>query len=196
MKETKEKHNDMTTDLVMEITGAKENKRVLSCIQCGTCTATCPMNNLFEESPRQIFLMVRNGMVDGVFNSITPWICASCYKCTINCPAGVKITDVMYKIKRLGIQNNRLPHTKDIRAFYGSFLGLIRKYGRSYEAGLMIKYFLFNHPVDLLKRIPVGMQMFFAGTMPLFPHRIKDSKGFKKMLEHASKYDFEVVGKN
>jgi heterodisulfide reductase subunit C len=88
-------------NFINEIISTPEGQRVLSCIQCGTCTATCPVNKIFEHSPRQIFLMLRNGMKKEVLNDLTPWVCASCYKCTVNCPAQIKITEVMYKPKKL-----------------------------------------------------------------------------------------------
>ena len=56
-----------------EIISTGEGKRVLSCIQCGTCTASCPVNKIFEHSPRQIFLMVRNGMKKEGTSDLTPW---------------------------------------------------------------------------------------------------------------------------
>jgi quinone-modifying oxidoreductase, subunit QmoC len=67
-------------EFTKEITSTSEGKRILSCIQCGTCTASCPVNKIFEHSPRQIFLMVRNGMKKEALSDLTPWICASCYK--------------------------------------------------------------------------------------------------------------------
>jgi Fe-S oxidoreductase len=31
-----------------------------------------------------------------VLSSYTSWLCASCYACTVECPKGIKITDIMY----------------------------------------------------------------------------------------------------
>ena len=35
--------------------------------------------------------------------SRTIWLCASCYACTTRCPAGIKITDIIYALKRLAM---------------------------------------------------------------------------------------------
>jgi heterodisulfide reductase subunit C len=162
-----------------------EGKRVLSCIQCGTCTATCPVNRVFEHSPRQIFLMLRNGMKNEVLSDMTPWVCASCYKCTVNCPAQIKITESMYKLKRMALKQNLVSKKSDTHKFYAAFLGGVKKYGRSYEIGTMMKYMLANQPVNLMKQIPVGMRMMAEGSMPLMPHQVKQKESFYKIVNKA-----------
>jgi len=172
-----------------EIVSTPEGKRVLSCIQCGTCTATCPVNKVSQRSPREIFLMIKNGMKQEVLSDLTPWVCASCYKCTVNCPAQIKITEVMYRLKRMSIQNNLTTKKTDANLFYSAFIGNVRKYGRSYEVGLMLKYMTFNHTLDLVKKMPLGMRMMMEGSMPLMPQKIKKLKEFNKIVNHALKME-------
>jgi heterodisulfide reductase subunit C len=162
-----------------------EGKRVLSCIQCGTCTATCPVQKVFEHSPRQLFLMVRNGQKNKVLSDMTPWVCASCFKCTVNCPAQIKITEVMYKLKRMAIQNDLVTKKSDTNLFYKAFMGGVKKYGRSYEMGLMLKYYTFNHPMALVKQMPLGMKMMLNGSMPVMPHKVAKRDSFQKIIAHA-----------
>ena len=47
----------------------------------------------------------------------------------------------------------------------------------------------FNHPVALIKKMPLGMQMMMAGAMPLMPHKIKKLKEFNKIVNHAIKLE-------
>jgi len=142
-----------------------------------------------DYAPRQIFAMIREGMKEKTLLSVTPWICASCYKCTINCPAQIKITEVMYKLKRMSIKNNIISKKSDANRFYSIFINQIIKYGRTYELGLTIKYLMFNHPVHLLKQIPHSLRMIISGYIPLFPHRIQNTKAFNKITEHAFALD-------
>jgi heterodisulfide reductase subunit C len=172
-----------------DITSTAEGERVLSCIQCGTCTATCPVNKVSEHSPREIFLMIKNGMKKEVLSDLTPWVCASCYKCTVNCPAQIKITEVMYSLKRKAIKNNIMTKRSDTNLFYNAFIGMVRKYGRGYEIGLMLKYMTFNHPMALVKQMPLGMRMMMQGAMPLLPHKIKKLDKFHKIVNHAIKLE-------
>lgn len=181
---------------IHEIISTSEGQRVLSCIQCGTCTATCPVSKVFGHSPRQIFLMLRNGMKKEVLSDVTPWVCASCYKCTVNCPAQIKITEVMYKLKRMSLQNNMVTKESDTNVFYAAFLNQVLKYGRSYEIGLMLKYLMLNHPVDLVKQMPLGMKMFMDGALPIFPHKIKKLNEFEKIVSHAIKLEEMDLLKN
>ncbi|MBU1718150.1 MAG: 4Fe-4S dicluster domain-containing protein [Bacteroidetes bacterium] len=182
-------------NFINEIISTVEGQRVLSCIQCGTCTATCPVNKVFGHSPRQIFLMVRNGMRQEVLSDLTPWVCASCYKCTVNCPAEIKITEVMYKLKRMSLQSKLVTKKSDTNLFYAAFLSQVLKYGRSHELGLMLKYMTFHHTLGLIKQMPLGMRMFMEGAMPVFPHKIKRLKEFEKIVSHAIKLEEKALSK-
>ena len=57
-----------------------------------------------DYGPREVIGAFRAGMIDKVVKSNTIWLCTSCYYCTVRCPAGIKITDLMYELKRLGMK--------------------------------------------------------------------------------------------
>jgi heterodisulfide reductase subunit C2 len=63
-----------------------------ACINCGTCTAICPMEiNLL---PRQLFRYVLIGAEQKVLESTaTIYSCLLCRMCEENCPAGVHIAE-------------------------------------------------------------------------------------------------------
>jgi len=62
-----------------------------ACINCGTCTALCPMEiNLL---PRHLFRFVLMGAEEKVRESTTYiFSCLLCKMCEDNCPGGVDIT--------------------------------------------------------------------------------------------------------
>ena len=177
------------TGFTRDIISSSEGARVLSCIQCGTCSATCPVFEAMDYPPRQIFALIREGMKDRVLLSITPWICASCYKCTVNCPAKINITEVMYRLKRLCIKEQILTKRTDTSRFYSIFFNQVRKSGRTYELGLMFKYMIFHHPLKLLQQMPHGISMMISGSLSLFPHRIRNAKVFYNVTDHALMLD-------
>ena len=188
MNETKEKIvNEASQDknFLNAMAQTPEGKRICSCLQCGTCSATCPLSGMMEYTPRHIFAMIRAGMKDKVLSSSTPWFCASCYKCMVDCPAQVKITEVMYKLKRMSLESDRVSKDVDIKAFYSNFMEMVCRYGRSYELGLMIKYMMLRHPFNLIKQIPLGLKMLKSGALPLLPHKVKNVRKFKKMVNRA-----------
>jgi len=74
--------------------------RIKRCIQCGTCTGSCPVSYAMDISPRQLIALFRAGELETIMKSRSIWICASCYACTTRCPSGIKITDIIYALKR------------------------------------------------------------------------------------------------
>lgn len=61
-----------------------------ACINCGTCTALCPME--IGMLPRQLFRFVLMGLEEKVLeNTENIYSCLLCRMCEDNCPAGVHI---------------------------------------------------------------------------------------------------------
>ena len=75
-------------------------QKLLTCIQCGTCSASCPAAELMDYAPRQLWQMIRLGMRELVMNSRTFWLCTQCYACQVRCPRGIEIAETM---RNLGV---------------------------------------------------------------------------------------------
>ena len=88
---------------VAEISG----QNVYRCMQCGTCSSVCPMNESMDLTPRQAVLMLQHGMVDEVTESKTPWVCASCHTCEVRCPRGLELPKVMEAVRQLVLRENQ-----------------------------------------------------------------------------------------
>lgn len=62
------------------------------CMNCGTCTALCPLG--LEILPRHLFRYALLGNREKVFGSAEPvFSCLLCRLCEANCPAGVHIAE-------------------------------------------------------------------------------------------------------
>jgi quinone-modifying oxidoreductase, subunit QmoC len=168
-----------------ELDKLPEGAKVKMCIQCGTCGGMCPVTPLLDYSPRRLFAMLRAGMTDEVLDAATPWVCSSCYRCTVNCPAGIKITEVMYALKRRAIQAGRKAKGSDYSRFASIFARMVARHGRSHEMGLLSRYMMFHHPVAMAKQGGLGMRLMFKGRMPLLPEKIKDREGLRRMAAKA-----------
>ncbi|MCO5382179.1 MAG: CoB--CoM heterodisulfide reductase subunit C [Methanosarcina barkeri] len=76
---------------------------VLSCMQCGTCTGSCP-------SGRHTGLNTRRILRDACKNRATVlsdealWLCTTCYTCQERCPRGIPITDALLELRRLAVK--------------------------------------------------------------------------------------------
>jgi len=74
-------------------------RKLLSCMQCGTCSATCPTAYAMDYTPRQLWQMIRLGLEAEVLSSRTFWLCTVCKSCQVKCPRGIRLTDTMVALK-------------------------------------------------------------------------------------------------
>lgn len=161
-------------DFLEEIHHLPGGKQIKNCIQCGTCSGSCPCSYAMDYTPRQLFAMIRTGLRDEVLKSMTIWICASCYMCTARCPKNIKITDVMYVLKSLAIKEKKYPKYVKGPVFNKIFANLVNNFGRVQETYLTTAYFILTNIFELIQQIPVAGKLFFQNRLPLFPKKVKN----------------------
>jgi heterodisulfide reductase subunit C len=161
-------------------------EKLFSCIQCGTCSGTCPVSPYMDYTPRRIIAMVREGFRDEVLNSRTIWLCASCYSCTAECPREIKITDVMYALKQEAIARGVYPKRFPIPVLAQEFFRGVERTGRNSEGPLMVKLFLKTNPLGMLKNAPMALRLWLKGRLSLFEEGMKN-KGVVATLLRAAK---------
>ncbi len=83
-----------------------EGERIKQCIQCGTCTGSCPVSYKMEITPRQIISYFRAGEISKILQSNSIWLCISCYSCQTRCPSLIKVTDIIYALKQTALTKN------------------------------------------------------------------------------------------
>lgn len=146
------------------LTPAGETLR--NCMQCGSCTATCASAYAMDYTPRQLWHMARLGMKDEVLSSKTLWLCSTCYSCTLRCPRGLPLTETIGTLKRMAVQEGIRGH-KESRHFYRAFMETVRRYGRSNEVEIMVRYFLTTNPLLAIDYVPLALAMLRHGKVPL-----------------------------
>ena len=82
-------------------------KRMMTCIQCGTCAGTCPYGEYMDFSPRRVINMLRGGFIDEVIKSDSLLRCVACYACMAKCPRGIRLTDVLLPLVKEQVLVNR-----------------------------------------------------------------------------------------
>ena len=171
----------MSEEFLENIYAIPHGEKIKQCIQCGTCSASCPSSAAMEYSPREIVAALRAGMLDRVLNSNTVWMCVSCYSCTVRCPAGIPFTDVMYELKRLEVDKGI---SKDAAGatMAKAFAETVDQHGRNVETKLLRKYFLRTNPLKALAQMPLAMKLFFRGRLEVFGHKIKGLDNLQRML--------------
>jgi len=185
--ETQEKvyfEEDLNLDFLETIKERSHCKEIDLCIQCGTCSSSCPDSAYMDLTPRKIMALTKGGFEEKVLKSLTPWMCASCYSCQVRCPANIKITDVMYAIKRVAIEKNMYPSRFPIPVMYKEMHKILTKNGRSSELWLMLNLYLKTlNPFGLLKMAPLGLKLIKTGRMSVKVESIKNKKQLKKLLK-------------
>lgn len=69
----------------------RHGERILTCLQCGTCTAVCPLGPWLQFTPRKILAATNAYEFDEVMQTDTAWLCVSCYACAHMCPAQIPL---------------------------------------------------------------------------------------------------------
>lgn len=160
------------------------------CAQCGTCSASCPNVAQMNYSPRKIIAMIRAGRRYDVLTSNTIWICASCYLCTVRCPKGVKITELMHTLGRISARHG-LQYRRATAFMYKVFMDTIKSNGRICEVAMMLKFYFLStftgkmNPLVPIRMLPVALKLFTHGRMPIMPEKIKGREQLKTILERG-----------
>jgi len=178
---------ELDQNFLKEIKEKSFSDEISRCIQCGTCSSSCPMAAYMDYPPRKIIAMVKHGFKDEVLKSFTPWLCASCYNCQVRCPANIKITDIMYALKREAIEAKTYPTKFPIPALAQEMHKLIAKKGRSSELWLVVNmYIRLKDPIGPLKYTSIGINLMKTGRMSLRKEKIKNIKQFHSLLKAVS----------
>ncbi|MDY0220333.1 MAG: 4Fe-4S dicluster domain-containing protein [Desulfobacterium sp.] len=137
-----------------------ELKKALgTCIQCGTCTGSCPNADEMDLVPRKLWRMVLMDRTDSILDSRTFTLCSSCYMCTLRCPRGLPLTDAMAALKAVALKRDIKKHRQSTR-FYASFMESVRRHGRVREGEFMGLYFLsMKNPLLPLRFVSLGLKL-------------------------------------
>lgn len=169
-------------DEITNLMYATHGKPISDCLQCGTCSGTCPAVEFMDHTPRQIIGMIGAGLKEQVLESNTFWSCASCYHCSVRCPAGIDIADMMYALKRYSMWNDRHQEGLIGPAFSQSFVKMIVGSGRSFEPALAPTYLFKYGPRGLVQEAQTATSLVLKGRMPLLPTKIRKLAAFQKIV--------------
>jgi len=167
---------------ILNLLHAAHGNPLSNCIQCGTCSGTCPVAPYMDQSPRRIIAMINRGLKDQVLATNTFWYCASCYQCTVRCPSDIDIAQVMYALKRYSIWHNQYKDGLIGPSFSETFAKTIMQIGRSFEPVLAPTY-LFSYGLqEFLDEAQTATSLIMKGRIPLVPPRIKRLANFRKVV--------------
>lgn len=157
---------------------------VSRCYQCGNCTAGCPLSFAYDIPVHQIMRLIQLGQKEKVLSSHAIWLCATCETCTTRCPCEVDVARVMDTL-RIMARRERKVSEEGIRRFYDIFLDSVKRHGRLYEVGLLMRY-------NLLSGRPfadadLGPKILGKGKLHFLPENIKGIEAIKAIFDRFAK---------
>lgn len=169
-------------DEIVNLLHAAHGNPLTACIQCGTCSGTCPVAPYMDQTPRRIIAMINRGLKQQVLACNTYWYCASCYHCTVRCPSNIDIAQVMYALKRYSLWKSQYKEGLIGPAFAETFVKTILRIGRSYEPVLATSY-LFSFGIQaFLDEARTATDLMLRGRIPLLPPRIKRLQNLRRVV--------------
>lgn len=163
-----------------------------TCMQCGTCSASCPTAYAMDYTPRQLWKLVQLGLREEVVNSRTFWLCTTCKACTVRCPRGIDLTETMLMLRAYAVREGlELPES----------IGILRD-------TVTTKYNISGDDNDTrliwaenLERRPEGIEgkkgaevLYFVGCVSAFyPQAYSIPQAMVQILE-AADVDFTTMG--
>lgn len=181
----------MRSGLMAEVSAvARGDPRLELCIQCGTCGGSCPSAADMDHTPRALFALLRADEREAALRSNSPWICVSCYNCVVRCPQDIHITDVMYALKSMAIDAELFDDAK-APDFSRTFVGMVEKYGRSFELGLATRHYLKHFPLRLASMAPLGLGLLSRKRLDMKPNRIDGIEQLRAIMHRAKELEGE-----
>ncbi len=70
------------------------------CMNCGNCTAVCPLSRDSTLFPRRIIRCLQLGLREKLLASVEPWLCYYCGECSDTCPRDANPGETMMAARR------------------------------------------------------------------------------------------------
>ncbi|MBN2498210.1 MAG: 4Fe-4S dicluster domain-containing protein [Deltaproteobacteria bacterium] len=157
------------------------------CIQCGKCTAGCPVAPDVQPTPNQVMQLIRMNDLETLMGASMFWYCSSCQTCTARCPMEIDIEAVMNTLRRLVLEAGGEPAEKDVATLNKVFLRSLRAHGRIFEFGVVMNRNL--RTGKPLRDAMLGPAMFGKGKLGLRPHNVRQRKKIKRIIEKARRFE-------
>jgi heterodisulfide reductase subunit C len=89
-----------------------------NCIQCGTCTGSCPSGKHTALRIRKLIRAAQLGLKD-ILDQDDLWLCTTCYTCFERCPNEVDVPQIIMVIRNFAVQAGFVAetHKQAVRKF-------------------------------------------------------------------------------
>jgi Fe-S oxidoreductase len=182
---------DTTLDTIL---ATPEGRRILACIQCGTCSGTCPYGEHMDYTPRRIINLLRRGRIQEVFGSDSLLRCVACYACMAKCPRGIRLSDILLPL----VKEQTLAHSPEIPAELQRSLQNTLRYGNpmgesSRKRANWVSTAGTPVPIMAGSQEPVDVLWFVECYTSYYPRGIDGSRATARLF-NALGIDFAILG--
>lgn len=157
-------------------------REILRCIQCGTCSGSCPLTDQMDHAPRELFALIRDNEMEAALSSNTQWFCVSCYQCMVRCPQNIPVTDLMYGLKQMSVSHGLACKSHKMPDLYAAFSAEVKRTGKMSEPLLMMRYGL-KHPFDIATRAALAIRLLKRGRLEIFSKGTKEPEHVRILME-------------
>jgi Fe-S oxidoreductase len=166
-----------------------EKYELYGCMQCGKCTAGCPVSSKSTLNVRRLIREITLSNKPPTVKREDLWDCTTCSTCTLRCPRGLEPHELIIGLRSALIEQGEVPVTaRDaLEAVFkhGNPWGRIRTKRDEWAAGLGIKDLSKGEKADLL---------YFVCCAGAYDPRVQEvAKALVKVLQSAG-VDFGILG--
>ena len=156
-------------------------EKIRACINCGTCTGSCPSGRRTAIRTRSVIRKALTGD-ESVLSDIDIWLCSTCYYCYERCPRDIPVTDMIIKLRNIAVEEGYILDTHFTLAsdiFYATGHGVPANDPEAHKKWR-----------DL--RESYGLPA-LPPTVHSYPEAVKECQtlmkevGFRELLDHAAK---------
>lgn len=144
----------------------KSGQNLLECLQCGKCSAGCPIASETVGGPRQLIAEILIGMKERALQDPTWSYCVSCGTCATRCPVEINMYAVATTLCELADKEKRRPSEPEIHLFENLFLKSVRKSGRVQELRTVMEFNL--RTLNPFKDMVQGLTLMRKGAISPF----------------------------
>jgi heterodisulfide reductase subunit C len=82
-------------------------EKIRACINCGTCSGSCPSGRRTAYRTRSIIRRALMGD-ESVLEDVDIWLCSTCYYCYERCPRNIPVTDMIIKLRNIAVEEGHI----------------------------------------------------------------------------------------